>query len=166
MVLGRRPLLAAAAGVAVGGVALLVVAAWGAPARTDLGGLCLAPSPLHLVATSGRPCQRLALNLVTLPYITGGVLLLPRLPGRMAARLAHVVVATAPAAALAAILLARPALADWSALLGLGVLVAALLTGVLHLARPRSAHAAHLALAGVWLALAVGSDLLETVAAR
>jgi hypothetical protein len=149
-------------GAAAGGAALLVVAVWGQPSRTDLGGLCLAPSPLHLVAAAGRPCQRLALNLVTLPYLTGLGLLVPRLPGRLAVRLAHAAAAVAPAAALAAIGVARPALlADGSALLGLGVLAAALLTGVLHLVRPRPAHAAHLALAVLWLALAVGSNLLD-----
>jgi hypothetical protein len=165
--IARRRLLAAAAGAAAGGAALLLVAAWGDPSRTDLGGLCLARSPLHVLAAPGRPCQRLALNLVTLPYVTGFALLVPRLPGRLAVRLAHVLAAAAPAAVLAAILAARPALlSDASALLGLGVLAAALLTGVLHLARPRPAHAAHLALAALWLALTAGSNLVVSLSAR
>jgi hypothetical protein len=165
--LARRRLLAAAAGAAAGGAALLLVAAWGDPSRTDLGGLCLARSPLQALAAPGQSCQRLALNLVTLPYITGLALLVPRLPGRLAVRLAHALAAAAPAAMLAAILSARPALlSDGSALLGFGALAAALLTGVLHLARPRPAHAAHLALAALWLALTAGSNLIDSLSAR
>ena len=144
----RTGLLLAAAGAAAGGAALLLVATLGDPSRTDLGGLCLAASPLHAVAAPGQPCQRLALNLVTLPYLTGCALLLPRLPARLAVRLAHVLAAAAPAAVLLAILAARPALAaDWSTLLGVAALAATLLTGAAHLARPRAANAVHLGLA-------------------
>jgi hypothetical protein len=163
-VTGYRPARRTAAllGLAAGAAVLLVVAILGEPSRTDLGGLCLAPSPLHLVAAAGRPCQRLALNLVTLPYLTGCALLVPRLPGRPAVRLAHALAAAAPAAALAAIGAAQPSLlAGGTALLGLGVLTAALATGALHLVRPRQAHAPHLALAALWLALTIGSNLLD-----
>jgi hypothetical protein len=164
----RTRLLAAAAGAAVGIALLPLLVILGATARTDLSGLCLAPSPLHLLAAPpGRPCQRLALNLVTLPYITGAALLVPRLPARPAVRAAHLLAAGAPAAVLAAILVTRPSLlTDVGVLLGAGVLAGVLATGVLHLAWPRAAHAPHLALAALWLALAVGSNLVDSLAGR
>lgn len=163
----RTTALVAAGGVALGAAGLLLVATLGDPTATDLGGMCLAASPLHALAAPGQPCQRLALNLVTLPYITGCALLVPRLPGRLAVRAAHVLAAVVPAAALVAILVARPALlGSWSALLGLGVLAAALLTGAAHLARPRAVHAAHLGLAALWLALTVGANFVDALGGR
>jgi hypothetical protein len=162
---------AALLGAAAGGAAVLAVAVWGEPRQAELGGLCVAPSPLHSLAGPGRPCDRLALNVVTLPYLTGLALLLPRLPWRLAPRLAHGLAAAGPVAVLALSVAARPELAlDGGVLLALAVLAATLATGLLHLAlrgrAVRANHAAHLALASLWLTVAVATNVLATVGGR
>ena len=170
----RASALAVAAGLACGAGIVAVLSLSGRTARADLGALCSAGSPLTAFAAAGRPCDRLALNLVTLPYLTGLALLLPRLPGRLAVRLAHAAAAAAPAAVLAVLLLgSRTLLLDPPVLvvaLGLGGL---LLTGTLHVVGPlrarrrllRPARAAHLALAALWLVVVLGSDLVSTLSA-
>jgi hypothetical protein len=166
----RRALAAAAIGLALGGLAALLVALRGRPALTDLGGLCVATSPLRSLAAPGRPCQRLALNLVTLPYLTGLALLLPHVPARTAFRVAHALAAAGPVLLLAAIAPGGPPLLpDAGAALALAVLGATVVTGALHLVvRPgrgagRAAHLGHLGLAALWLALGVGSNLVDTL---
>lgn len=165
----RRTLGAAGVGLVVGGAIVLLIAFRGQPSLTDLGGMCVASSPLQTLTAPDRPCQRLALNLVTLPYLTGLALLFPRMPGRLAVRILHTLAAAAPVLLLAAIATGGPPLVpDAGAMLALAALAATAVTGLLHLAgslrRGRTVHMAHLALAGLWLALGVGSNLVDTLA--
>jgi len=161
----RYGLAALGAGLALGACAVVAVALLGRADQANVGGLCLAPSPVRALAAPGRPCDRLALNLVTLPYLTGAVLLLPRLPGRIAARLVHALAALAPAAVAAAVLAGRGTPPDAALLLAAGVLAATVLTGALHLwpGRPAARTAAHLGLAAAWLALAAGANVAVTL---
>jgi hypothetical protein len=130
--------------------------------------MCVASSPLQTLASADRPCQRLALNLVTLPYLTGLALLVPRMPGRLVVRILHGVAAAAPVLLLTAIATGGPPLVpDAGAMLALAALAATVVTGLLHLIgslrRGRTVQLAHVALACVWLALGVGSNLVDTL---
>lgn len=164
------------AGLAIGLLGILVIALTGRGlegAGTD--GMCVPESPLHRISATARPCGRLALNLVTLPYITGAVLLLPRLPGRLVMRALHTLGALALVAVVAAVASRRPAiLQSPGALFVAGSLAALVLTGALqHLSPDRGRHRRwltvrdlHLCLAAFWIVLVIGSTVMTVLAGR
>lgn len=161
------------AGLAIGLVGILVIALTGSGLEgAGTEGLCVPESPLHRITATARPCGRLALNLVTLPYITGAVLLLPRLPGRLVMRVLHTLGALALVGVVAAMASRRPAvLQNPGVLFVVGSLAALVLTGALqHLSpdpgrrrRRLTVRDLHLCLAAFWIALVLGSTLLTVL---